>query len=216
MFVSQQNPVIAVKPFQEAFAVHWLMTRRCNFDCSYCPDFYHDRSAEDHSLAKLQQAWLKIVDSTKHIDSIRYSVSLLGGEPTLNPDFIPFLKWLKQEYADQIVELGVITNGSANEKIYLEMIELCNWITFSTHSEFMSERKFFRNVLLTHKAAGSDCLIAVNIMDEPWQQERNQDYKNFLNKHGIRWYLHPIIDFGDSRDPLPAKKTQRINFYDKV
>lgn len=216
MFVSQQNPIIKVQPFQKAFAVHWLMTKRCNFDCSYCPDIYHDRSAKDHSLAQLQQAWLKIVDSTKHIDSVRYAVSLLGGEPTLNPDFMPFLKWLKQEFSKQIVELGVITNGSANEAIYLEMVGFCDWITFSTHSEFMSEKKFFRNVLATHKAAGSKCLIAVNIMEEPWHQERNLDYKNFLDKHGIQYYLHPILDFGDNRNPLPARQVQRINFYDKV
>lgn len=216
MQVSQHNQIIEVRPYKESFAVHWLMTRRCNFDCSYCPDIYHDRSATDHSLHQLQQAWFKILESTKHISSVKFSVSLLGGEPTLNPDFIPFVKWLKQKYQDQITELGVITNGSASENVYRELVQICNWITFSTHSEFMSESKFFRNVLLAHKAANTNCMISVNIMDEPWHAARNTDYKNFLDKHNIKYYVHPILDFGDKRNPYPVRLAQSLNFYDKV
>jgi MoaA/NifB/PqqE/SkfB family radical SAM enzyme len=40
----------------------------------------------------------------------RNSVSLVGGEPTLNPDFIPIIRWLTEKK----LEINVFSNGIAN------------------------------------------------------------------------------------------------------
>jgi MoaA/NifB/PqqE/SkfB family radical SAM enzyme len=216
MLVSDQNPIVQVRPYKDSFVVHWLMTKRCYFDCSYCPDIYHSRNAADHNLDQLKQAWNKIAASTKHKESVKFSVSLLGGEPTLNPDFVAFCRWLRYESESHIVELGVITNGTASESVYKNLVSVCDWLTFSTHSEFMSERKFFRNVLQAHRTAQTTCTVTVNIMDEPWHKERNKVYRQFLDRHGIRSYLHPILEFNESKDPYPVRQAQQIKFYDSI
>lgn len=213
--VSDTNPIISIRPYTNTFQVQWLMSRRCNFDCSYCPDIYHDRRAQDPDLDTMKQAWCRIMDASEHLGPMPVNACFLGGELTINPDFLPFMRWLRETWNHRLGDVGFITNGTANENMYRELADLCTWITFSTHSEFMSERKFFRNVLRT-RDANPACMITVNIMDEPWHQDRNRKYEAFLDRHGVRHYRHPILDFGDQREPMPVREYQRIEFYDNT
>jgi organic radical activating enzyme len=145
--------------------------------------------------------------------NIKYNLSFLGGEPTLNKNFLPFLKWLHECFAQHLGNVGVITNGTASLEYYKEMINYCDWITFSTHSEFMKEKKFFNLVVNLHQIAQSHkCLVSVNIMDESWHQSRNKQYKTFLEKHGIVSYTHPIKDFGQGKKQFPIKVTNQMEF----
>jgi wyosine [tRNA(Phe)-imidazoG37] synthetase (radical SAM superfamily) len=213
--ITDQNPIVSIRPYSNAFVVQWLMSRRCNFDCSYCPDIYHDQQAKDPDLSTMKQAWQRIMDSSRHLEPMPVNAYFLGGELTMNPDFLPFMTWLNETWRDRLNNIGFVTNGTASEKVYRELADICTWITFSTHSEFMSERKFFRNVLRT-RDANPNCMITVNIMDEPWHQERVAEYERFLHRHGIRYYRHPILDFGDQRVPYPVRPYQRINFYENT
>lgn len=213
--INDQNPLVSIRPYQNAFMVQWLMSRRCNFDCSYCPDIYHDRQAQDPDLDAMKSAWTRIMQSSEHLGPLPVNAVFLGGELTVNPDFLPFMRWLNSQFQHRMGAVGFITNGTASEKVYQELAGLCTWITFSTHSEFMNETKFFRNVVRTHRAC-TNCMITVNIMDEPWHRDRNQQYQEFLDRHGIRWYLHPILDFGDRRDPYPARSYQRLEFHENL
>jgi hypothetical protein len=160
----------------------------------------------------MQQAWCRIMDASEHLQPMPVNLCLLGGELTLNPDFLPFMRWLSQTWNHRLGDIGFITNGTASEKVYCELSTLCTWITFSTHSEFMNERKFFRNVLRT-RDANHRCLVTVNIMDEPWHQERNLEYEKFLDRHAVRYHRHPILDFGDQRDPYPVRPYQKIEIH---
>lgn len=213
--ITKQNPVISIQPYQNNFVVQWLMGRRCNFDCSYCPSIYHDQTAKDPDLAAMKQSWNRIMDASVHLDHIPVNACFLGGELTTNPDFLPFMRWLGDTWSHRLSAIGFITNGTASERAYRELAGICTWITFSTHSEFMSERKFFRNVLRT-RDANPGCMVTVNIMDEPWHQVRNREYESFLDRHGIKHYRHPILDFGDQRQPMPVRQYQRIQFSDNA
>lgn len=171
---------------------------------------YHDKTAPEPGLETWQAAWRRIVDSAAMQGKTRFSVVLLGGELTIMPDFMPFMRWIQSEYHAQLDQLGLVTNGTASASVYTELVHLCTWLAFSTHSEFMSESKFFRNVLQA-RDANPKCLVTVNIMDEPWHRDRIEEYKQFLDRHQVAYYLHPILDFGDQRDPYPVRKFQRIN-----
>lgn len=210
--ITAQNPIIAVRPYHDSFVIHWLMGRRCNFDCSYCPEMYHDRQAQDPELPRLQEAWQRMVDGARGQGKSQISLSLLGGELTIIPAFMPFMRWLHEHYADMMAELGLVTNGTASAKIYQELARYCTWLTFSTHSEFMSEQRFFRNVIAA-RDANADCLVTVNIMDEPWHRSRNLEYERFLDRHGIKHYRHPILDFDDRKQARPARTYQKIDFH---
>ena len=210
--ITHQNPIVAVRPYHDAFVVQWLMSRRCNFDCSYCPEIYHDRHAQDPNLDTMKQAWTRVMERSQHLAHMPVNLCLLGGELTVNPDFLPFMRWLRETWNQRLGDLGFITNGTASDRVYRELANLCTWITFSTHSEFMNESKFFRNVLRT-RDSNANCLITVNIMDEPWHHDRNLEYEHFLDRHGVRHHRHPILDFGDQREPYPVRPYQRIQIH---
>lgn len=210
--VTDTNPIIRIHEYDPGITVHWFIGARCNFDCSYCPDTWHDKTSSDWSLDKLQAAWKKILASNPNKDA-KYHLCILGGEPTLNKDFLPFLKWLTLNFQPMLSNVGVITNGTASLKYYEEMVNYCTWITFSTHSEFMNEKKFFNTVININQLAKSkNCLINVNIMDEPWHRDRNKEYQKFLNHHGVTNYVHSIVDYQENKPQFPVKVTNRMDF----
>lgn len=209
ILVNDSNPIVKLKAFTDAFVVHWFIGKRCNFDCSYCPSMWHDKTSKDLSYDTLVEAWERIVRSTQHKKDVKYNLSILGGEPTLNKDFLPFMRWLHSEYKDKIVELGVITNGTAKSEYYKELVKYCTWITFTIHSEFTNERKFFNTVCETKQHA-SKCMIHVNIMKEHRNSDRNEKIKEFLNAKNISNYLHPIHDFGEGKQQYPVKQLNKI------
>lgn len=208
LLVTDSNPIVKLKNFTDAFVVHWFIGKRCNFDCSYCPSMWHDKTSADLSYDTLTKAWNRIVTVAQHK---KYNVSILGGEPTLNKDFLPFMRWLHSEHKDKIVELGVITNGTAKAEYYKELVEYCTWITFTIHSEFTNEKKFFDTVLETKQHADQiGCMIHVNIMNEHRNLLRNKKLKEFLTTKNISNYLHPIHDFGEEKVEYPMKQSNKI------
>jgi organic radical activating enzyme len=211
IIVSQSNPIINIKKSSNNFTVHWAIGKRCNFKCSYCPDNWHDDSSPHLTLKQLIQAWEKIVQLNP--TDTKYDLSFLGGEPTLNKDFLPFLKWLHTNFKDNLINVGLITNGTASSSYYQKIVMYCNWITFSTHSEFMNEQKFFKNVLDANISSKKyKCMVNVNIMNESWHQHRNAQYKDFLDQNGISNYIHPIIDTGKNQPHFPVRVTNKIDF----
>lgn len=206
--VNQKNPIIKIEPYHKSFIVHWLVGIRCNYSCSYCPDMWHSYTARDKSLAELQAAWCRIVEVNKS-EFQKYEIVFSGGEITLNKDFLPFLKWLHSDYANVLTNLGFITNGTASLKQYSELLKYCKWITFSIHSEFIDEAKFFKKILsINELSKNTNCKIKVNIMDEPWHKDRINEYKKFLDSLNIDNYIHPIYDFKEGKTPIPIKLRQ--------
>ena len=185
--------IIRVEPTNPAFTVNWNIGIRCNFDCMYCPEMYHNTTDKDLTLVELQTYWKNIVEKTQHI-GLKYKLTFTGGEVTINKKFMPFLLWLNENYKDIINECGFTTNGSANKKYYLEAIsiDIITFITFSTHSEFFNEQKFFNTVLEVNKKRKQINLqkqtakrINVNIMDEYWNKDKSKIYQDFLTRKGI-------------------------------
>ena len=85
------------------------------------------------------------------------------------------------------------TNGSASEQYYKNLSEHVESISFSTHSEFMDEQRFFDNVLSTDKIMiRPKKSVHVNIMDEHWNQERIELYKKLLEAHRISYTVNSI------------------------
>ena len=81
-------------------------------------------------------------DKTKHLE-LPYKISFTGGEVTANRNFLPLVQFIREHYTIQ--QIVVTTNGSASTNYYLRLAELVEAISFSTHSEFWDEDKFFKN-----------------------------------------------------------------------
>lgn len=183
--------IISVRPVPEYFSITWMLGSRCNYDCMYCPTELHDSTSRPHDLATMQQVWLNIYEKTRD-KNLPYKISFTGGEVTANKNFLPLVQWLRNTYTD-IAMILLTTNGSASQRYYQELSQHVESISFSTHSEFMDEKKFFNTVravdqLMTRPKKS----VHVNIMDEYWNQHRIDMYKKWLDQHNISYSVNSI------------------------
>lgn len=195
----QDEKIISVTPVPEHFSLTWMLGSRCNYDCMYCPTELHDSTSRPHDLETMQQVWQNIYNKTQH-KNLPYKISFTGGEVTANKNFLPLIQWLKNTYPD--VEMILLTtNGSASQQYYKKLASLVTSISFSTHSEYMDEEKFFDTVLAIDRIMVRPTKsVHVNIMNEHWNQDRIKLYQQWLDKHNISYSINQI-------DYAPATRT---------
>ena len=172
--------VIRVEPAVSAVSLTWMIGSRCNYACSYCPSDLHDDTSPHPNLEQLKLIWDNFYQKTRHSD-LPYKISFTGGEVTANRSFLPLVKYLRDNF--DIEQIIVTTNGSASTSYYLRLATLVDAISFSIHSEFWNEQKFFETVTAVNqvmKPPEKSC--HVNIMDEPWNRSNIQDYQKRLNE----------------------------------
>jgi organic radical activating enzyme len=224
-YVTDDNPIIEIVGKEPWLSIMWVIGSRCNFSCSYCPDVWHDKTSPHKTLDELQQAWSKLMKSLEKVEK-QIFLSVLGGEPTMNPNLIPFLQWIRKDFNPLNVIISVITNGTATVEYYQTLVEYAH-VTFSTHSEFMNEAKFFATVTNTQQHANTNNLpycTHVVIMNEEWNQEHIKHYVKYLTKQKISCSLSPIEPVyrpnsnwpvQDIRPSTGIKKSNKVNFYER-
>lgn len=214
-YVSDTNPIVEVRPYHPGFKIHWMIGKRCNFACSYCPDMWHDDHSPHKTFDELVIAWHRIMQSIQHRPNLMIDLTFMGGETTMNPNLLPFIKWIYDNHQTQIAEMGVVTNGTSTVEYYKTLSQYCTWLAFSTHSEFMNEAKFFSTVVdVDQHAKKYSCHVSVNIMNESWNKDRISEYIKYLQQHNIHYSLQPIKDIG--KESLGVKKTNKVDFYERV
>jgi organic radical activating enzyme len=166
---------------QDTFWIHWNLSKRCNFNCAYCPEALHDMTSKHRSLDNLISIAKKI---KKNIPDKKIRIWFTGGEPTANPNFLAFCKYLKE---NDITNLGLNSNGSRNVKYYLELIKYVNKIQLSSHFEFMNIDKFLENLeFLPQKN------VSLNLMAEPEHWDKVKRLVGFCEQRGINYHLKRI------------------------
>ena len=188
--------IIRVEPTTPMLSLTWMIGSRCNYNCSYCPADLHDMVSPHPDLQKLQQVWLNFHSKTQYL-GLPYKVVFTGGEVTANRSFLPLIEFLHGGDFD-IGQLIVSTNGSASTAYYLRLAELADAISFSVHSEFWNENKFFETVIAVNQVMTRPHKSChVNIMDEPWNQANIPRYQMQLDRHGVSHSLN-IIEYDNS------------------
>lgn len=186
-----EQRIVSVRPLPEYFSLTWMLGARCNYDCMYCPSELHDDHSRPHDLDTMKKVWTNIFEKTQH-KQLPYKISFTGGEVTTNKNFLPLTQWLRENYK-QIAMILLTTNGSASQNYYERLCNYVDGISFSTHSEFMDEQKFFNTVLAINKLmVRPEKSLHVNVMDEPWNQDRIRIYKEFLEQHQISYSVNVI------------------------
>lgn len=176
--------IIKVDPVTPMISMTWMIGSRCNYACSYCPSELHDDYSPHPDLNKLKQTWDSFYSKTQHI-GLPYKISFTGGEVTANKSFLPLIEYLRSGEFN-IGQLLVTTNGSASKAYYLRLAEVVDAITFSTHTEFWNETKFFDTVIAVNQVMlRPEKSVHVNIMDEPEARHRFQEFLDILNQHQV-------------------------------
>jgi len=134
----------------KVFQITWDLGRRCNYDCTYCPVTRHDNFSPHASLDELKSSvnfvysYIDLYMQYRKED--RASISFTGGEPTVNPNFIPFVKYLKEAYDEKYKgrwqnALTLTTNGAMSQKMAQAVIDNLSHVTVSYHAESKQKLK---------------------------------------------------------------------------
>lgn len=195
----KQEDIVSIKPIVDSgqpwdFTVNWMVGKYCNYVCSYCDKSNRDKTSPHHSLETMKLFWnnVKLAAQEKGFNKIR--VILTGGEPTANPDFLEFLKFLHEEKAVvEYLNVGFITNISQPVEYYLEAIKYSS-ISFSTHFEYWSEDEALRTILDVNKVSFTKGYGKVNVMLMLEEAYKNQVEKirQVLDAEGIRYTVQRI------------------------
>lgn len=196
--------IYKVEPTDRVFSVTWNIGTRCNYDCMYCPPSLHDSTSRHPSLALLQQRWQSIYSKTSD-KNLPYKISFTGGEVSVNKSFLPLVRWLRDNYQNNIAKILVTSNGSANLGYYNRLFALIDNLSLSFHSEHADEQKFFDLTLSLHQNLLPGKHLHVNIMNEHWNQDRIPFYCKLLEEHNISHNVNQI-DYSLQTRPVPIMK----------
>lgn len=115
--------------------VYWEIGRRCNYDCSYCWPWIHNKTDRHKTLEELLTATEKII--TKFAKGAQVNFIISGGEPSLNPDFLDWVRYISVMGH----HLSMHSNGSRLPAYYTELIHYGD-LNLSAHFEFLNVEKF--------------------------------------------------------------------------
>ena len=137
----KNTDIVGMEPnFPIPYQILWDLGRNCNYDCSYCWPSVHNRDSSHKSLETLITTADKIITKWSINQPIRWNFG--GGEPTINPNFLNFIKYLKER--NQFVL--VTSNGSRPRKYWKDAIQHINSVNLSVHFEFAEESKLLVNI----------------------------------------------------------------------
>ena len=134
----ESGEIIAVaesnKITENVLPLDWSPTKRCNYDCSYCPPTVHDNHSPLPDLAELKQMATDILSPHKNR---RVRISISGGEPTLWPDLLLFVQHLDSMLKRK--RIRIMTNGTASIQRLIELQQYSRLIV-SLHHEYVSDK----------------------------------------------------------------------------
>ena len=124
----------------------WLITYKCNYNCSYCINKKRRRD-----LAEVENADLFLRNIEKKLGK-NWEFVIFGGEPFLHKNFFEIVRGL--------VKLGhrvtIFTNFSINAEKIIRFIELAgdkfNSIFASLHLEYTNPDEFLKKILIIEKS----------------------------------------------------------------
>jgi len=201
----------------KVFQVTWDTGRRCNYDCSYCPITRHDNFSKHATLDELKantNFLFEYIDlHMQYRDFKHTSISFTGGEPTVNPNFIPFIQYLKSEYESKYADrwkanFALTSNGAMGEKMAQKVMENMRHITVSYHAESNEKlKKQVRDRILQFHTEGRKygLTLSVNVMFHAEHFDECKDLCSFLDTHGVKYVPRVIGEEKDSRATFAHK-----------
>jgi molybdenum cofactor biosynthesis enzyme MoaA len=202
------------------FQVTWDTGRRCNYDCSYCPVHRHDNFSRHATLEELKNNvdfLYEYIDlyMTHRISKIA-NIGFTGGEPTVNPNFIPFAQYIKQLYEEKYADrwecgFALTTNGAMGEKMAQAVMENFSHATVSYHSE--SDQKLKQQVkdrIMQFHTDGPkhNFTVSVNVMFHAAYFDECKELCDFLHENGVKYVPRVIGEEPDSASDFAHRYTE--------
>jgi MoaA/NifB/PqqE/SkfB family radical SAM enzyme len=132
---------------RDAFLLTWQFTSMCNFACAYCPEMLHDNKVKFPNYDLVLTFIKNLAKNNKKV-----YVDLLGGETTMWPQLLDFLKETKK--ISNIITT-IETNGSRStrwwEEFAAEELELNVLLDFTYHGALCDPDLYYANLSTVHK-----------------------------------------------------------------
>ena len=166
--------------------IEWFLSRRCNFNCSYCDEFTHDNTSGFPSLETMKNTINTVMEKTDK----QVRISFTGGEPTICKHLIDFCKYAKETYGERISELSLTTNGSRSKEYYLELTKWVDNVIFSYHMEYHKREKVPESIKAVHFS--KNCNMHVHLMMLPTMFDEAKELIDDLRQNGIKVSIRRI------------------------
>jgi organic radical activating enzyme len=136
------------------FLISWTLSNKCNYRCSYCPDYLHNGQTGQPRFDTVERF---IKGFNQPGKEICYRVS--GGEPTYWKHFIDMARTV----SEQGHIFSFLTNGSQSVEYYKDISKYTDGMIISYHPEYSNVDHFIEiaNVM--------DCPVSINLMMVPEQ-----------------------------------------------
>lgn len=204
----------------KVFQVTWDTGRRCNYDCSYCPAHRHDNFSKHATLEELKNNTdflFEYIDTyMEHRLFKEANIGFTGGEPTVNPNFIEFAKYLRSEYDKKYAHkwqcgFALTTNGAMGKKMADAVMENFGHATVSYHAESDNKLKQqVRDRIIQFHTEGPkhDFTVSVNVMFHAAYFDECKDLCEFLDENGVKYVPRVIGEEPDSRSNFAHTYTE--------
>jgi organic radical activating enzyme len=188
--------------------IYWEISRRCNYDCSYCWPWIHNNTDRHKSLEELMNATHNLEKHFTKGESVNFIIS--GGEPTANKNFLDWLRYLNVMGH----HVSLHSNGSRLPDYYREVIHYGD-LNLSVHFEFYDRSKFVKVVeaIAHEKATVGDCgHLEIKFMMAPHNREETLSLEEELKllpyfKDYCTWAIVPIRGGLDNKNSQPNLKS---------
>jgi len=195
----------------KVFQVTWDTGRRCNYDCSYCPAHRHDNFSKHATLDELKantDFLFEYIDTYMQYRDFKVAnIGFTGGEPTVNPNFIPFIQYLKSQYEGKYANkwqagFALTTNGAMGQKMAQAVMENFGHATVSYHAE--SDDKLKQQVRDRIKQFYTEgpkynFTVSVNVMFHAAYFDECKDLCAYLDEVGVSYVPRVIGEEPNSR-----------------
>ena len=188
--------------------VYWEIGRRCNYDCSYCWSWIHNNTDRHKTLEELMGATSLIEEKFTKGQAVNFIIS--GGEPTVNKDFLDWLRYLNVMGH----HVSLHSNGSRLPDYYREVIHYGD-LNLSVHFEFYDREKFVKVVaaIVDEKANnGGSGHLEIKFMMAPHNREETLILEQELKElpyftEYCTWAVVPIRGGLDNNKSTPDKSS---------
>ncbi len=184
------------RPYQAY--LHWHVTYECQMMCNYCIVTGPDKKTDtEDKLRKSTQIDIKSVVNTLDKTGLTYYISMMGGEPFLVPNMTELVLELQKKHI-----VGFNTNLATMDPNFWKIVDTTRLGNFhiSLHIQPMEKRgltdRFLEN-LLAMKASGFTNYY-ITAVAHPNMLAKFTFYKNFFDKHDVKFQLIPMIEGGGS------------------
>jgi hypothetical protein len=111
-------------PDWSPLSINLDLTTACNYACDHCIDFEILNSGISYEEAPLRASLKEMRDR-----GLKSVILIGGGEPTLYPGFVGFVRYLK----DLALQVAIVSNGSRNDRILevADRFDAHDWVRLS-------------------------------------------------------------------------------------